>query len=432
MDDLLSLILLIVGLFIGAVIGFFIGRSRAFSSSSGDATYLGLLNAQLTEMKVKFFQMETARADLETERGSRDLERERRLTEWMESTRRLFSEQTEMGRRVDDEKEKRLKEWMDATKTIFSDHAEKERQVSDEKEKRLKEWMERTVSFIEEQKTAHTTFLAGQEKTREEIEKKRDGQLSEISAMISSFTRAVAGTQTRGRIGEEQLRSVLNASIRSGLVRCNLKTSVGEVEFAWNLEDGKYIPIDCKMSDVFALLDEYSSTQDADRQGQIRKRLNDTLKDQVKLVTKYQNLENTIDSCILVLPEGILETSPELVSLGMESHVYICSYKDVFPLAYLIHEKYHHMKRQGDVGEYRQIITVLLRIADEIWRKTEAIGRALKTIENANDAIQREVRKAKNAHAPTVTLPGDGEEVHPPGSDVGQEGEVRRADEEGI
>ena len=116
---------------------------------------------------------------------------------------------------------------------------------------------------------------------------------------------------------------------------------------------------------------------------------------EIKNVQKYQNQTNTIDVCILVVPEGILEAIPEIVSLGRESNVFVCSYRDVFPVVYLVQEKYQHFKEQGDIGTYRQLISTLFQILDKIEQKTNAIQNAITTISNANSAIKKQILVAR-------------------------------------
>jgi len=370
MDPLIFLAIAgVIGLIIGFVIGAFYGKSKAYQSVdiSSQSSLLMNLNTQITEMKTKFGEIEKSRINLERERAKYDELREKQLDEWIKSTNKLFEQQTDNSKKSDEEKEKRIKELMDQTKLFF-----------------------------DEQKGSYEKFLTAQGKSREEIEEKRDAQINGMNKMIEIFTRTVSGTKQRGMMGEEQLKSALGNCIKAEVVKCNLKTDGGEIEFAWNLEDGNYIPIDCKFPDVFSLLDEYNSTQDVNTQRSLKRQITDKLKKEISRIQKYQNLQNTVDSCIMVLPEGILEVSPELVGLGREVNVFVCSYKDVFPVAYMLREKYMHLKEQGDIGEYKQIVESLLQIFAKIIKKTDAIERALKTIENANRAIIREVAKGRH------------------------------------
>jgi len=383
--DILSMVIgLVSGLIVGGVIGFLLGKLKAAQpiDLSGQSAMLANLTSQVAEMKGKFVEIENSRTQLDQQRVQYDAQREHRLQDWMASTRQLFAEQAAKGQQVDGEKDKRIQEWMESTK-----------------------------KFFEEQKGAYTNYLEQQGRSREEIEKKRDAQITDMSGMIQQFTRTIAGTKTRGMIGEEQLRQALSNSIRAGVVACNLKTDSGEVEFAWNLEDGKYIPIDCKLPDVFSLLEDYGASEDIDQQKNLKKEIIRKIENEIKTIQKYQNQTNTVDSCILVVPEGILESVPEIVSLGRESNVFVCSYKDVFPVAYLIQEKYTHFKDQGDVGSYRQLISTLFQILDKIEQKTNAIQTAITTITNANSAIKKQILVARQKPSGIDVGEGDKEEA---------------------
>ncbi len=265
----------------------------------------------------------------------------------------------------------------------------------EEKEKRIKELMEQNKKFFEEQKTNTEKFLSEQGKSRDETEKKRDAQIADMNRMVSLFTKAVSGTKTRGLVGEELLREAMCNSIRAEVVKCNLKTDNGEIEFAWNLEDGKFIPIDSKLPDVFELLEQHELSDDIEKQRELKKEIFERVKKEVKRVQKYQNLSNTIDNCILVVPEGVLEIAPDLVGIGKESNVFVCSYKDVFPIAHVLHDQYIRLKEEGDIGQYKHIIKVLFQILEKISKKTDAIERAATAIKNANDKIKTEVVNAK-------------------------------------
>jgi DNA recombination protein RmuC len=373
MDELSLITGIIIGLIIGIIIGWVINRNRSSQSLpfqsvdlSSQTTILSNLNAQIAEMKGKFLEIERSRSQLDQQRAKYDEEREKRLREWMESTQKLFAEQVSKGKQIDEEKDKRIQDWMDQTK-----------------------------KFFEEQKGAYTSYLEQQGKSREEIEKKRDAQITDMSGMMKQFTRTISGTKTRGMVGEEQLREVLVNSIRTGVVVCCLKMDSGQVEFAWNLEDGKYIPIDCKLPDVFLLLEQYEKSENIEEQKDLKNEIVKKIEKEIKNIQKYQNQTNTIDSCILVVPEGILEFAPEIVGLGRDSNVFVCSYKDVFPVAYLIQEKYQHCKEQGDTGSYRQLISELFQILDKIEQKTNAIQTAITTISNANSAIKKQILVAR-------------------------------------
>jgi len=365
---MIEIILLVIGIVVGFVAGFFYSKYKAYQlvDLSTQTSVISNLSTQVAEMKVGFVEIEKSRERLDKERQKLEGEKEKRFNEFVTNIHGLFKEMSDKSTKSDEEKEKRMKDLMEQNK-----------------------------KFFEEQKTNTEKFLLEQGKSREEIEKKRDAQIADMNRMIASFTKAVSGTKTRGLVGEELLKDVLRNSIKAEVIKCNLKTDNGEIEFAWNLEDGHYIPIDSKLPDVFQLLESYNLKDDIGEQRKLKKKIFEKVKNEVKRVQKYQNLSNTIDCCILVVPEGVLEIAPELVGIGKEINVFICSYKDVFPIAHVLHDQYIRLKEEGDIGQYKRIIRVLFQILDKISKKTEAIEKAVTTIKNANENIRTEVIKAK-------------------------------------
>ncbi len=376
MDEttLFLIIGIVAGLVIGFVIGYLVKKSRAVQNVdlSQQTGILAGLSNQLTEMKTKFEETEKRREVLLFEREKRDEEKEKRIQEIIESNNKFFKEMSDNSKRSDEDKEKRIKELINANQ-----------------------------KFFEEQKLTTEKFLEHQGKTREEIEKQRDAQLKDMRGIIERFTQTVSGTKQRGIIGENVLEEVLNNSIKAGVVKRSLRTDIGEVEFAWNLTDGKFVPIDSKLPDVFELVDQFSKTEDIEQKKDIRKRICEKVKKEIKNIQKYQNLSNTIDNCILVVPPAVLDMCPELVGFGREENVFVCSYQNVFPIAHVLQEQYIRLKEEGDIGEYKRIVKSLFQILEKIIKKCEAIDKAISTIENANDSIKDEVGKGKKQ---TITI----------------------------
>ena len=276
---MIEIILLVIGILVGFIAGFFYGKYKAYQSVdlSTQTSTISNLSTQVAEMKARFVEIEKSRERLDMERQKLDNEKEKRFNEFVTNNQRLFEEMSKKSTKSDEEKEKRMKDLMEQNK-----------------------------KFFEEQKTNTEKFLIEQGKSREDIEKKRDAQITDMNRMIASFTKAVSGTKTRGLVGEELLKEVLNNSIKAEVIKCNLKTDNGEIEFAWNLEDGRYIPIDSKLPDVFQLLESYNLSDDIKEQRRLKKEAVERVKKEVKRVQKYQNLSNTIDSCILVAPDCVL------------------------------------------------------------------------------------------------------------------------------
>ena len=364
----MEIAILVVGIVVGFAAGYFFGKSTAYKAAdlSQQHGLISGLSTQIAEMKTKFEEVERSRTAIEKERDRTSEEREKRINAWAENTNKMFKEISDKNAMSADEKEKRIASWMDSTK-----------------------------KFFEEQKKSTENFLVEQGKGREEIERKRDAQLQDMKRVVEVFTRTVSGTKTRGMVGEEILREVLHNSIQAGVVVTNLKVGGGEVEFAWKLDANKYIPIDAKLPDIFGLVERYNASDDINEQKECRKEIVDKIKKEVRNIQKYQNQPNTIDNCMLVAPPAVLEIAPEIISIGKESNVFVCTYKDVFPIAHVLEEQYLRLNEEGDIGKYKQMIKTLFQILEKINTKTNTIKDAITQLTNANDSIREEIAKGR-------------------------------------
>ncbi len=351
----------IAGLSIGGAGGYFIANHIAHKNVdiSQKSVLLQSLTTQVTEMKAKFDSVEKSRA------------------------------------LIDEEKEKRFKEFIEHNHKLLKELKDGSEKLDKSKNEKIEELMKNNEKFLKEQKDNTEKFLKEQGFSREEIEKKRDAQIHDMRGMILKFTQLVSGTQQRGAVGETLLCEALQNSIKAGVVKKDLRIGSKSVEFAWDLGDGKYIPIDSKFPDVIESYNEYTEASDEEKK-QLKKKIADKLKKCILEIQKYQNQHNTIDNCILVLPAGIIESCPEIIGDGRDCHVFICTYLDVFPIAHVLHEQYSKLKEDGDIGKYRKIVEQLLGILESIMKKTESIDRAVAMLTNANDEIKVDVRKGKN------------------------------------
>jgi DNA recombination protein RmuC len=364
----------LVGLGIGAILGYLFARLK--HSATPPLPTEGI-STQLAELKTQFAEVEKRREEVESQRKAHEKEvaeeREKRLKEWMDGTQKFFEEQTKNR----DELEKKREEQLGQLK-------EYDLKTAEEKEKRLKEWMDGTEKFFEEQG-----------KNRDELEKKRDAMMRDMNAQIASFTRTVTGTSTRGRMGESILAEALSTSIQAGFVATNLETGSGPVEFAWDLENGRYVPIDSKFPDLLEEVQTYTESDDPKEQLKLKKSIATKLKSEVKRFQKYLHQENTVETGILVVPEIVLTINPDVVSQAFQKKVFVCSYWNVIPLAYTLERHYRSLEDDGDLGKYRQLTTTLFSLFDVVSDKVSTIDRGLTMITNAKEEIADQVHLAR-------------------------------------
>lgn len=227
-------------------------------------------------------------------------------------------------------------------------------------------------------------------------ENNRSGEsLTNMLNKISSIERTLTGTKSRGIAGEALLGLYLESSIKTGEVKKDLKIGTKIVEFAWKVSEGKYIPIDAKFPEIMALVEEYDKSEDTVYQKSLSKKVKDKIAKEIVNIQKYQNQPNTIGNCILAVPPSVLQMSPELLSIGKESNVYLSSYKDVIIIAHLLAEQHHRFTAEGDIGAEKIRVGQLNSILEKIFSKSNTIDKGLKQISNANDEIKDEVTKSK-------------------------------------
>ena len=240
-------------------------------------------------------------------------------------------------------------------------------------------------------KTKLTDFFSEIKKENERSEESLGNMLDKMS----SIERTLTVTKSKGLACEALLGLYLESSIKTGEVKKDLKIGTKIVEFAWKVNEGKYIPIDAKFPEIKALVEEHDKSEDTVHKKSLSKKVKDKVKKEIENIQKYQNQPNTIGNCILAVPSSALQMSPELLSIGKESNVYLSSYKDVIIIAHLLAEQHHRFTAEGDIGAEKIKVEQLNSILEKIFAKSDTIDRGLKQISNANDEIKDEVSKSK-------------------------------------
>jgi len=234
------------------------------------------------------------------------------------------------------------------------------------------------------------TTIKEKEKKEEERSKTEAARMQSMEKAQQDFMRVISGTKKRGEVGEALLKEALSPSIKAGLIKTNLKVDNKTVEFAWDLKDGKYIPIDAKLADVIELFNKYHESENITEQKKIKKEVSAKLKKHIDEIRKYQNKRNTINKCIIGVPDGVIDMVPEINSDSEANGVIVSGYSSVFLYGNLIAESYRRAMESGDVGEYQQVITELQSILTRIQANASTIDKGLKIVENANSEIKEQ------------------------------------------
>ncbi len=211
---------------------------------------------------------------------------------------------------------------------------------------------------------------------------------------IASFTRTIHGTKRRGKVGEAILQQILSEPIASGLVVTDLTTDNGLVEFAWDLKNGKYLPIDSKLPELDKLYSEFEQAEKPEEQIRTKKEILKIVEKRKKEIRKYLNNKNTIDKCIVAIPDSIFDQFPDINKDSITTGVFVSGYTKVFLFACVLGENYVKGLSLGNIGVYKQTVQALRNILGEIEEKTETINKGVTQITNANTGIKTQVDKS--------------------------------------
>lgn len=233
------------------------------------------------------------------------------------------------------------------------------------------------------------------DKSKEDKER-QDKVMKCVEDNIASFTRTIHGTKRRGKVGEAILKQILAEPIASGLVVTDLNTDKGSVEFAWDIKNGKYLPIDSKMPELDELYGKFSESDKPDEQVNIKKDILKILEKRKKEIKRYLNNQNTIDKCIVAIPDAIADQFPDINKDSIKTGVFVTGYTKVFLFAVILAENYVKMLSLGNIGLYKQTINAVKNILSDIEKKSGIITKGVTQITNANAGIKTEVGKSLN------------------------------------
>ncbi len=215
-----------------------------------------------------------------------------------------------------------------------------------------------------------------------------------VEENIASFTRTIHGTKRRGKVGEAILKQILSEPISAGLVVTNLDTDKGNVEFAWDLKNGKFLPIDSKMPELDQLYAEFELVEKPEEQVKLKKEILNIVEKRKKEIKKYLNNKNTIDKCIVAIPDSIFDQFPDINSDSVRTGVFVSGYTKVFLFACVLGENYSRGLSLGNIGLYKQTIQALKNILGDIEEKSDTINKGVTQITNANTGIKTEIDKS--------------------------------------
>lgn len=235
--------------------------------------------------------------------------------------------------------------------------------------------------------------------TREELiklQKVADERAKVAQASAESVRRlesVLTGSQSRGAAGENILDRYLQA-LPPELREYNLAIGDGRVEFAIPLPNGRYLPVDSKVTGLELLVDAEGEL-DPIKDKELQKKVSD----RVKEVAKYLDDERTENLAVLVLPDAVYERVSQAHVEAWRKNVMIVSYTMVVPylltLVYLIRRYTTNIDQAQLSDALRQVAGAMEEIENHISRKR--FTGIIKNVEETQREIRIALRRAEDA-----------------------------------
>jgi len=178
----------------------------------------------------------------------------------------------------------------------------------------------------------------------------------EAQKLTKDIHSILVGSYTKGKAGEEALRSSLSELSKMGYVKTKQPIHGGVVEYAVSFRDGTLIAIDSKVvstDEVSDLVDEGIAAEDrAKIADKIRKRV----RDKIPEVQKYIDPPLTLPFAIMCVPDSIMDLVNEVIPEAMQKSIILLGYSAVPQLIGYFVRIHGYYAIQEDVEELRDRI----------------------------------------------------------------------------
>lgn len=164
--------------------------------------------------------------------------------------------------------------------------------------------------------------------------KARYEQEQKTAESIKRLENIIAGTQTKGKAGENIVEMMFN-NIPLEWQERQFKVANKPIEFAIRLPNNRILPIDSKWT-ATDLLDQFSAEDNPDRQCVLKEKICDAVMKRVKEVAKYVDPPATMDFAVAVVPDAVYELAQAIRAEVFRLRVVLVSYSLFMPYLLLV------------------------------------------------------------------------------------------------
>lgn len=270
--------------------------------------------------------------------------------------------------------------------------------INQEQAKQIQEIKERILLTSEIQ-----NFLkGGVEKTRDLLEElkrteaERSEREKEFLERIKRVDEIVAGTTTKGFLGEEILRETFK-KLPPEMIETNFRVKGKVVEFALILPNQKRLAIDSKWP-AGDLLKKFENEENLEKKKEIGKTIEKEVIKRIKEVKEYIDPDVTWSQAICAIPDSVYHLCQQAHILANKENVILMPYSMVLPLILYMYRLHLQYAISLDLENLQGHLTQMSKSLQEMESILEnKIFRGTTMVQNAYLEYKNLLSKIKNS-----------------------------------
>jgi DNA recombination protein RmuC len=242
----------------------------------------------------------------------------------------------------------------------------------------------------------------------------RDLRDREVAEAYREVQRVLAGSFSKGRVGENLLASALQALPPSMVVR-DFRIGGRTCEFALRMADGKLLPVDSKWSAV-DLSHALADTSDPDEQARLRKEAEKAVGARIKEIAQYLDPALTLPMAVAAVPDSVYHALERAHAAAHSQGVVIVSYSTALPYLLSVWHLHRAYAREVDTSDMLAHLGDLARTLQSLEGEVEGrLSRGVTMVDNAAGEMRSLLGSARTAlraiERTEVTSPSEEEEA---------------------
>ena len=213
---------------------------------------------------------------------------------------------------------------------------------------------------------------------------------------VRDVQRLLAGSFSKGKVGENVLGAALSALPQSMVVR-DFKLSGGRCEFALRMSDGKLLPVDSKWS-ALELAKELEENTDLSRQTQLQREAEKVVAARVKEVSQYLDPALTLPMAVAAVPDSVYSVLKRAHGEAQDRGVVIVAYSTAVPFLLSIWNLHRTYGRDVDDAHLAVHLRELARCLGDLESQVEGrLSKGMAMVDNAVGDMRSLLGSARTA-----------------------------------